>query len=276
MRVGRHLSIAGGFSKAARYAVRLELEALQMFSRSPRGGNAKSLDPADVQEFKQLCQEHDISPAVIHSPYFVNLASSDEMRRGHTVDTLVGEVLRAAELGAEFIVTHLGSSAEKGAESLVSRALDQILVKTESADVVILLENTAGQGRELGHTFAPIGSIIANCDQKHRLGLCFDTCHAFAAGYDLTCADAFERMLDEIDGSIGLERLKVVHANDSKHPVGSRKDRHEYIGKGHIGVEGVQRVMRAAKINARCAILETPMTTFEADLQDVLALKAIR
>ncbi len=276
IRVGCHLSIAGGFSRAARSAAALGCETLQMFSRSPRGGKAKPLDSKDVEGFRRITLDHDIAPQVVHVPYYLNMASEALDAQQYTQDILVDEMCRAQELGASYVITHLGHGADDDAYVRVLRMLERVVEQAACCRVELLLENAAGQGSEMGWSFEQIGFVFNECALDQRLGFCLDTCHAFAAGYDLATADGFRRTLQQVEKHIGLERLKIIHANDAKEPLGSRKDRHEHIGEGHIGEEGFRRLLTARELSTVSAVLETPQTTSEANMRNLQALKRLR
>jgi deoxyribonuclease IV len=276
IRVGSHLSIAGGFRVAARSAIDLELEAMQIFSRSPRGGEARVLSSSDVAEFKSLCAEGGISPVVIHVPYYLNLASLDPQVVEYTRTIISLDLARAAALGARYVVSHMGHAVSEDPQGDIARALDGIFEQAPDQGPLLLLENTAGQGREVGTTPSYVMETISRTKHPERLGFCLDTCHAFASGYDLSREDGLQQLIDEISGSLGLDRLRVIHANDSKTPLGSRKDRHESIGEGAIGRHGFGLIMNAPEFDGKVAILETPLTSREVELKNVRILKELR
>lgn len=276
IRVGCHLSIAGGFSSAARYAVELGCETLQVFSRSPRGGKAKPLSSDDVRDCRSLMAEAHISPLVIHVPYYINLAATEAEAIEYTRQILIDEMARASTLGASYVVTHLGHGNHSDASRRVARMLDSVLCEARDPQVLLCLENTAGQGSEIGYRFGDISDTIMMSNYADRIGFCYDTCHGFGAGYDLVSAQGFESTIDEIRSTVGFNKLRVIHANDSKEPLGSRRDRHEHIGEGYIGRQGFQRLINCEAFFGAVAILETPLTTFTANKKNIDTLKSLR
>lgn len=265
----------------AQRAKHLGCETVQIFSRSPRGGKASALDPQDVAKMKEMFDRHSMWPLVVHVPYFLNLASADEEKRRASVEILVEDLGRTEVLGAKYLVTHLGHlSPGEELESVdaiarVTKSIQEAL-EVYHGPVKILLENTAGQGREIGWKFEVIGAMLENLPAD-RVGACLDTCHAFAAGYDLASASAVEATLREFDRCIGLDRLGVVHMNDSKGECGSHVDRHEHIGRGKIGVEGFKAILSSPLLPPDMpGILETPQDSPEDDEGNVKMLKSLR
>lgn len=265
----------------ARRARRLGCETVQVFSRSPRGGKASPLDPVDVSLMRETLEEHSIRPLVVHVPYFLNLASRDEGKRRVSVDILIEDLARTEAIGGKYLVTHLGhlspDEASESPEAVARVALSvNEALETYRGPVKILLENTAGQGREIGWRFEVLGAMLESLPQD-RVGACLDTCHAFAAGYDLSSPPAVERTLREFDRLVGLERLGVVHMNDSRGDLGSHVDRHEHIGQGKIGSEGFRAILSTTLLPDDIpGILETPQDSPEADERNVKVLKGLR
>jgi len=276
VRIGCHLSIAGGFKMAARRALDLECETLQVFSRSPRGGKAKPLDAQDVQEFRETLASGGIHPAVVHAAYYINLATDDSTAIEYTRQLVADDLSRAAALGASYVVSHMGHSARDDARLIVARMLDSIFASCPDDGVLLLLENTAGQGKEIGQTLGYIADTIAACSFPERLGFCFDTSHAYGAGYDVATARGLDRTFKEMAGTIGISRLKVIHANDSKEALGSHRDRHEHIGKGLIGTQGFKSLLARPEVAGLAALLETPLSTVEANKMNLDALRSLR
>ncbi len=265
----------------AQRAERLGCETVQVFSRSPRGGKASALDPRDIEKTKEMFDRHSMWPLVVHVPYFLNLASADREKRLASVEILAEDLGRSEVLGAKYLVTHLGHlSPGEEPESIeaiarVTKSIQEAL-EVYHGPVKILLENTAGQGREIGWRFEVIGAILESLPVD-RVGACLDTCHAFAAGYDLASADAVEATLREFARYIGLDKLGVVHMNDSKGDLGSRLDRHEHIGQGKIGVEGFKAILGSSLLPPDIpGILETPQDSPEDDDRNVKMLKSLR
>ena len=281
MKVGIHVSIQGGMYAMAERAEHLGCETVQVFSRSPRGGKASALDPRDIEKMRETFDRCSMWPLVVHVPYFLNLASSDDEKRLASVEVLIEDLGRAETLGAKYLVTHLGhlSPGEEpesaGAIERVTRSIREAL-EAYRGPVKVLLENTAGQGREIGWRFEIIGEMLGNLPED-RVGACLDTCHAFAAGYDLGSKRAVETTLLEFDRYIGLDKLGVVHMNDSRGECGSHLDRHEHIGLGKIGVEGFRAILGSPLLPSNIpGILETPQESPEDDERNVKTLKSLR
>lgn len=278
MRFGAHLSIQGGWPQVAARATQLECEALQVFSRSPRGGKAKELDPGEVDDFKRLRAEAGIAPVAIHVPYFVNLAAEVEDKWEYSVEVLAQDLRRGFQLGASLVVTHPGhGGAERGgAVHRIAQAVDRALAGAP-AGVMLLLENTCGQAGELGASFEELSRIAALVGDGPRLGFCFDTAHAFAAGHDLASSGGLQACLDDLERWVGLERLQLLHLNDAVHALGSRRDRHAPIGQGRIGLDGFRRLVNHPALARLAGVLETPVDTdagYAADLRTLQLLRA--
>lgn len=260
MRLGIHVSIGGGLVKAVEELARLNCNACQMFSRSPRGGKAKKLDPQEVEKFRFLCGKHDIDPVVVHIPYVLNLATGDPEMHAYAVEMVREDMERANALGARYLVLHMGSHRGAGEEkglAQVALALQEALRGYEG-DTVLLLENTAGGGSEVGYTFEHLAAVMAAVSHG-KTGICLDTCHGFAAGYDLSGTEAVNKTVSIFDKIIGLANLKLIHANDSMFALGSKKDRHAHIGMGHIGEAGFAALLRHPDLKNLPFILETPV-----------------
>ena len=260
MRFGFHISIAGGFSKVVGRAQEIGCETIQLFSRNPRGWKYGPLDEEDVAQFRKDVEEAAIDPVVVHMPYLPNLAYSDGEHFAKSVDSLVEDLKRCQMLGAQYLVTHVGkrmeSSEDEGIRSVI-KALNTAFKEAKN-DVFVLLENTAGQGTEIGYTFDHIHEIIAGVSQPERLGVCFDTAHGFEAGYNVATKIGLNKTLKEFDEKIGLQHLHVLHLNDSKTPHRSRVDRHWHIGQGEIGLEGFRGIVNHPKLKHLPGIMETP------------------
>jgi len=281
LRIGIHVSIAGGMEKMAWTAASLGCEAVQIFSRSPRGGKAKPIPPAEAEAARAALAKEGIRPLVVHVPYFLNLASSDSEKRKYSVEVLVEDLERTETLGGEFLVTHVGhKDPDEEAES--PGALARVLGSIEEAlscyrgPVRLLLENTAGQGQEIGSSFEAISALIRSSPEG-RVGACLDTCHAFAAGYDLRGESGVHQILTTFDRIIGIDLLFAIHINDSKGGLGSRIDRHEHIGMGHLGEDTFRALVNNPILPGDLpGLLETPRDVPEDDLRNINALKGFR
>ncbi|MFZ5640240.1 MAG: deoxyribonuclease IV [Bacillota bacterium] len=260
MRFGIHVSIGGGLAKAVEGIAGLGADACQMFSRSPRGGKAKKLDPKEVGLFRQLCIKYDIDPVVVHIPYVLNLATADPAMHAYAIDMVKEDLERANTLGARNLVLHMGSHRGAGEEkglAQVALALQEVL-RDYAGETVLLLENTAGGGAEVGYSFEHLAVLLDSIGHK-RTGICFDTCHGFAYGYDLAGEKAVDDTLNSLDKIIGLKHLRLIHANDSMFPIGSKKDRHAHIGRGYIGEAGFRALLHHPALKDVPFILETPV-----------------
>jgi deoxyribonuclease-4 len=274
MKLGLHLSIAGAIDRSIDRAVEKGCNTLQMFSRNPRGWTSKEFDVMETESFRAKVRKSQIWPVFIHTPYLLNLASPKEDVYRQSVRVLQDELRRAAELNVPYIVTHLGShlghGKGKGFKRIVA-AINDSFSAVEN-DVVLLLENTAGLRNSMGSSFEDIESIASRIADRKRLGVCFDTCHAFAAGYDLVSRKAVEHTLQRFDEIIGLEEMKLVHLNDSKGSLSSRIDRHEHIGLGKIGEKGFRNILHS-RLGELPLILETPIDERRSDIEN---LKKVR
>jgi len=266
-KIGAHLSIAGSIDRAVDRAIEKNCETFQIFTRNPRGWKFKALDEEETEHFVRKLQMSKIDPAFSHMPYLPNLASHDKAIYRKSVETLVAELERAGKLSIRFVVTHLGSHMGAGMEvgfKQIADACNKALSAVQN-DVQLLLENTAGTKNSMGGTFEDIRRIISGIDQRSRVGICFDTCHGFAAGYDVRTPEGLKTTLGQIDALIGLDRLKVVHLNDSKGKLGSHMDRHEHIGLGQIGNKGFRVILHNELIRELPLILETPIDNSHND-----------
>jgi len=275
MRFGFHISIAGGFLKVIERAKRLGCETIQIFSRSPRGWNYPKLDLSEAESFKERLK---IRPFFVHMPYLPNLSSSDPELSQKSLESLKIELRRASLLDADGLVTHLGSHKGKGEERGIKNLIENInqaLCEVQNR-VMLLLENTAGQGAEIGYRLEQIVSVLAGIEDKERVGLCIDTAHAFEAGYDISSEEGLTKFLETLESLVGLEKVKLIHFNDSKTPLGSRKDRHWHIGEGFLGIEGISRFINHPALKALPAIMETPRKTDEDDLKNMARAREIK
>jgi deoxyribonuclease-4 len=277
IRIGIHTSIAGDISGSLEIAHGLGANALQIFSASPRmwgKGNTSRIAEADAARFRDRRKELSLGPLVIHGNYLINLASPNPVLRTRSVQAFHQEVVRALALGADYLVIHPGSGREGDRNSAVSaivQSLRQALRGLKLGDLKILLENTAGQGSSLCWQFEEMKAILEGC-RDLDIGVCIDTAHVFAAGHDIRSVEGLETALRLIDSTVGLDRVFVLHVNDSKTVLGSRVDRHEHIGKGKIGAEAFGRILNHPLLSGRALILETPIDKPGDDRRNVAAL----
>ncbi len=269
--LGAHMSISGGFLTAVRQSVAAEATALQIFTKSQLRWDAPPISVTAAREFREAAATAGIRFISVHDSYLINLASGSEELWKKSVASLTLEVRRAELLGCACVVLHPGSPKEDGAAAGIARVakgLCEVLAATPDSPVGLALENTAGQGATLGVSFAELAAIIKAADGDRRIGVCLDTCHAFASGYELRSPMAVRMMAEEFDREIGLKRLWLLHLNDSRKDVGSRVDRHEQIGKGCIGEEGFRCVLNDPAFRGIPGILETPKEESDATMRD--------
>ena len=255
--IGCHMSVAKGFEKMGLTAIKIGANTLQFFTRNPRGSKAKELDQKDIAAFRLLMNEHHFGKILAHAPYTLNPASSNGHTREFALETLRDDLIRMESLPGNYYNFHPGSHVGGGVQTgidLISDALNQILFPNQST--IVLLETMAGKGSEIGGSFQELRRIIDGVELQEKLGICLDTCHVWDAGYDI--ADHLDAVLEEFDHVIGLDRLRAIHLNDSKNPLGSHKDRHACIGQGAIGLEALVRVIRHPALKDLPFCLETP------------------
>ena len=283
--LGAHISIAGGFTRAVDRAVATGCEAVQIFSKSSNQWRARALTDAENSLFRQRVAETGIGPIVAHASYLINLASPDATLRRRSTDALEDELQRANSLGLAGVVLHPGAyttSTEDEGLARIADAITDVLARRPSGSARLLLEHTAGQGTVLGHRFDHLRSIIDRVADVSQLGVCLDTCHLVAAGYDIISPAGYVGVFDEFETVVGLNYLQLFHLNDSKHPLGSRVDRHETIGRGYIGTEPFGRLLRDERFRELPMVLETPKSgrgvpsSVEADPMDLQNLRLLR
>jgi deoxyribonuclease-4 len=275
VRFGFHISISGGFSKVLNRAVERGCEAIQLFSRNPRGWKYSPLDRNEVTAFKADMKTGAIDPVVVHMPYLPNLASAKKDLYARSVDSLCTELRRTEALEASFLIMHVGSSLETPEERALENVANGITVafKRVKNNVVLLLENTAGMGTEIGCNFNQMKRIFDLVEENERLGVVLDTAHAFEAGYDLRTKTGLENTLKELDTTVGLDRLRLLHLNDSKTDLGSRVDRHWHIGEGKIGLAGFRNIVNHPSLKNLPGIMETPRMDTKEDLKNMEAIR---
>ena len=257
LHIGCHLSSSKGFLAMGRQALALGADTFQFFTRNPRGSKAKELDPSDAAALMELLAEHRFAPIIAHAPYTLNLCGAEEKNRAFARDTMADDLSRLEHLPGQYYNFHPGSHVGQGTETgiaLIADALNAILRPDQTTTV--LLETMAGKGSEVGGRFEELREILDRVELSGKMGVCLDTCHVSDAGYDIS--GDLDGVLTEFDRIIGLDRLKAIHLNDSKNPTGSRKDRHEKIGQGCIGLEALTRVVRHPALRDLPFCLETP------------------
>ena len=259
--IGAHMSIAGGLHLALVRGKELGCRTIQIFTKNANQWKARELTPEEVAEFNRQKKEIQIWPVVAHDSYLINLGAPDEGRLQKSRESFLMEMQRTEVLGLPYLITHPGAhldAGEKEGLKRIAESINWLHKRTEGFKMRILLETTAGQGTNLGYRFEHFSAIIDMIEDARRLGFCFDTCHTFAAGYDLRTRDAYDKTMEEFDRVLGLERLQVFHLNDSKKDLGSRIDRHEHIGKGTIGLDAFRFLLNDPRFTQLPKILETP------------------
>jgi deoxyribonuclease-4 len=275
--VGFHVSIAGGLPLAVERASELGCTAMQIFSHSPRSWALKDISPGEAAEFKKARKKARISPLFVHASYLINLASADGALLSRSIEALRTEMARAEMLGANYVVTHLGSASGSLPEEAVRRVAGALRETLEGLDtgVTLLLENTAGERGDVGSGFPDIARIM-ELSGLSGLGVTLDTCHAYGAGYDVRRKKGVEETLSIIDAAFGLSKVKLIHLNDSKHPLASRRDRHENIGMGEIGRAGFRLILNHPRLREIPFIMETPKASPDDDRRNMALVRKLR
>jgi len=262
--------------KAVIRAKELGCTALQIFSRNPRGWQAAPLNVEGIINFGYLIAEEDIEPVIIHTPYLLNLASADEQIYKKSIEALILDLHRARLLGANYVVTHIGSSKGQGGEIDLGRVIQALKIALDQKSAVrLLLENGAGGGGEIGSSFEQIKIIMEEVKAGPRLGVCFDSCHAFVAGYDFRSKEKTKELAKEIERTVGSESIGLLHINDAAADLGSHLDRHEHIGKGKIGIGGFHNLLAHPFFRGIPIILETPKRNPQDDGRNLKKIRQI-
>ena len=257
LHIGCHLSCSNGYLAMGEQAVSLGADTFQFFTRNPRGGAVKPFDAQDAQALVDFLAEHRFAPMLAHAPYTLNACAADEKIRSFAVRTMREDLERLTYIPGAMLNFHPGSHVKQGAEAgirLISGMLDEVY--TPELPTTVLLETMAGKGSEVGRSFEELRAIMDACKAGDRLGVCLDTCHVYDGGYDIVAH--LDDVLETFDRVIGLERLRAIHLNDSKNPIGSHKDRHEKIGQGAIGLEAMTRIINHPALRHLPFYLETP------------------
>ena len=271
--LGAHMSVAGGYDQALKKGASIGCTAIQLFTKSNRQWYAKPITQEDARKFKDVQKESAMYCVVAHASYLINLGAPHKATEEKSIQALIDELERCELLGIPFLVMHPGSlgtiSKEEGSKQ-ISNNLDVALAQANST-TMILLETMAGQGSSFGSSFQELASLYTQSTHKNRIGFCFDTCHAFAAGYDISTEASYKQVWQQFDDILGIEHLKVIHMNDSKKSCASHVDRHEHIGKGCIGLRFFELLMNDPRFFSVAKILETPKSEGSKDiLQDHL------
>lgn len=259
--IGAHMPTAGGIDKSITNGKSIGCTAVQVFTKNPRQWTAPALDPEVISRFRQAVKETRMGFTISHDSYLINLAAPDSAILERSRTAFLDELERAEALGIPWVVTHMGAhltSCEEDSLQVLCESLNWVIERTCHLSAGVALETTAGQGTCLGRTFEQIAAVVAGCKDHSRIGVCLDTCHIFAAGYDIRSEESYEATMAAFDQVLGFNRLKAIHANDSKKGLGSRVDRHEHIGDGEIGLNTFQRLLRDSRVYHVPVIVETP------------------
>jgi len=278
MQIGCHVSISGSIDKAVDNAVERECSAFQIFTRNPRGWNAKELADLDIKNFKKKLEISKIDrfATCAHMPYLPNLSSPKKDGFEKSVKSLIEEVERCGKLGIPYLVTHLGSHLGTGEEEGIKRLVKALTKAGETKnDVMILLENTAGQKNSVGANFEQLNEIFRQLKPAKKFGVCFDTCHAFVSGYDLRTEKSVKETFNEFEKHVGIENLKILHLNDAKGEIGCNLDRHYHIGLGNIGEKGMESIIKLTVKKKIPIILETPIDDVRDDFDNIRIVKEL-
>jgi deoxyribonuclease-4 len=278
MQIGCHVSISGSIDKAIDNAIERECTAFQIFTRNPRGWAAKELSDNDIKNFKEKLNVSKIDrfATCAHMPYLPNLSSPKDEGYEKSVNSLIDEVERCGKLGIPYLVTHLGSHLGTGEEAGMKKLVKGLTKAGQvKNDVMILLENTAGQKNSVGSGFAQLGEIFRKLKPANKFGICFDTCHAFVSGYDLRTEKDVKETFKEFEKHVGMKNLKILHLNDAKGEIGCNLDRHYHIGLGNIGEEGMAAVIKLITKEKIPIVLETPIDDTRDDFENVRIVKEL-
>ena len=270
--IGAHFSVAGGLENALHQAAALDCPAVQIFTKNARTWKESMPDSAQIDRFKQVREETRVEVVLSHCSYLINIAATDAAKREKAAQALVKEMERSALLGVDHVVlhpgSHLGAGMDKGIETAIA-TLNQVMAENPGDFPMLLLETTAGMGSGIGSRFEELAAILQGVNQKKNFGICLDTSHIFAAGYDIRTPETYAETVAEFDRIIGLPHLKAIHTNDSIPPLDSKKDRHAHIGQGCIGEMGFQCLMQDERLERVPKILETPKSDGDVDMDPV-------
>ena len=272
LNIGCHLSSSNGFVAMAQNAISIGANTFQYFTRTPRGGRAKEIDHDDLKKFLEIGKNNNFTSIIAHAPYTMNLCSSDEKIRIYSKNLLKDDIEKTELIPNVYYNLHPGSHTGQGVKTginQISASINEII--TKSQNTILLLETMAGKGSEIGGDFEEIAAIINQINIKEKIGVCFDTCHVYDSGYDIV--NNLENVLEKFDKIIGISKLKVVHLNDSKNICGSKKDRHEKIGQGNIGLNGIINIIKNKYLRNLIFILETPQENLNGYKDEISNIK---
>jgi deoxyribonuclease-4 len=277
MKLGFHVSIAGGISQSVERAHDLGCTCMQIFSRNPRGWTVKPLDKNEIAEFKKSREKLEIAPVFVHTNYLINLASFRPELYEKSIEQFVIDLERTEALGAEYLVTHMGSASGQSEDWMVERVVDALAmaIKLHPPQATILLENTAGETGDIGYRLEQVQNVISGIRDSSHVGICYDTCHGFAAGYDIRTPEGVDALADTIKKTVGQERLKGMHLNDCLRDFNSRVDRHWHIGEGKIGLDGFTVLLNHPFFKEVPKIMETPKNTEEDDPRNMKVVRSL-
>ena len=277
MRVGVHTSIAGALSNAVRHAERIGCDTFQIFSANPRGWKAATPSPEACEEFRRAREEAGLGPLVIHDNYLINPASADRENREKSINALRGEIERALSLKADFLVLHPGSAKGGAVGGALRNCAESMKKAAEGLNLdglTLLVENTAGQGSAIGRSFEEVAEILSFAEGL-PVGVCLDTAHMFAAGYAIHTPTGLDETVRQMKSTFGIKKVRVIHSNDSKTPFESHVDRHEHIGKGHIGSAAFQRIVNHPALKGLPFICETPLDEPGDDVRNIQTMRKL-
>lgn len=272
LNIGCHLSSSNGFVAMAQNAISIGANTFQYFTRNPRGGRAKEIDHDDLKKFLEIGKNNNFTSIIAHAPYTMNLCSSDEKIRIYSKNLLKDDIEKTELIPNVYYNLHPGSHTGQGVKTginQISASINEII--TKSQNTILLLETMSGKGSEIGRNFEEIAAIINQINIKEKIGVCFDTCHVYDSGYDIV--NNLENVLEKFDKIIGISKLKVVHLNDSKNICGSKKDRHEKIGQGNIGLNGIINIIKNKYLRNLIFILETPQENLNGYKDEISNIK---
>lgn len=272
LNIGCHLSSSNGFVAMAQKAISIGANTFQYFTRNPRGGRAKEIDHDDLKKFLEIGKNNNFTSIIAHAPYTMNLCSSDEKIRIYSKNLLKDDIEKTELIPNVYYNLHPGSHTGQGVKTginQISASINEII--TKSQNTILLLETMAGKGSEIGGNFEEIAAIINQINIKEKIGVCFDTCHVYDSGYDIV--NNLENVLEKFDKIIGISKLKVVHLNDSKNICGCKKDRHEKIGQGNIGLNGIINIIKNKYLRNLIFILETPQENLNGYKDEISNIK---